>query len=570
MNPSKKPTPFAEHKVTQSFSPGTYPAGFEKLLAAWKREGFSRRLWARDFNLWANSPAEITNRLGWLDLPELMRGKLDGLEAFADEVRSDGFRQAVLFGMGGSSLAPEFFQKTFGNRPGSPELIVLDSTHPAAVAAVETAVDWERTLFIVSSKSGTTLETLSFHRYFWEKAERLTDSPGRRFIAITDSGTPLAALAREKQFRKCFESHPGVGGRYSALTEFGLVPAALIGMDIRRLLEEARAAAEANAPDIPEDSAPGVLLGAALGEATKETNKLTILTSRSLSHFPAWLEQLIAESTGKDGKGIVPVADEPSISPDGYGGDRIFVGLSLKPDQDRDLDSRLRELERKGHPVIRIDLEDIYSIGREIFRWEIATAAAGSAIGIQPFNQPDVELAKELARAVMERGKGEADKTDASVETIPADSSVRLKENFEAWLSSSLPKDYLAIQAFLPPRTETSLSLEGLRLDLLEKTRLATTFGYGPRFLHSTGQLHKGGPDEGLFLQLVDEPGFDLAVPGTDFTFGGLVRAQALGDYLALRKKGRRVLRVGMKGGQGTAVDQVRAALRQAGKSVVS
>jgi transaldolase/glucose-6-phosphate isomerase len=561
----------AGRRTARGFHLGEYQPSFEDRLTAWKKEGFSRRLWAKDFTLWADRPtAEIADRMGWLHLPELKPDRLDRLGSFAEEIKSEGFTHAVLLGMGGSSLAPEFFQKTFGNRPGHPELLVLDSTHPAAVSAVETAIDLGRTLFIVSSKSGTTLETLSFYRYFREKVGRTTADPGRRFIAITDPGTPLAALARENGFRRLFEADPEVGGRYSALTDFGLVPAALIGMDIRTLLDRARAAAEDNAPRVPEDAASGLLLGAALGEVTRRRNKLTIFTSSSLGHFPAWLEQLIAESTGKDGKGIVPVADEPAMPSDVYRADRFFVGLALEQDHDRDLEARLDTLQRLGHPVIRIGLPDLYSLGKEIFRWEIAIASAGSVIGINPFNQPDVELAKELARSVMKRGKAADDKADAADEAIPADDAARLVGGLDGWLSSVRPGDYIAVQAFLPPGQGTSRALRDLRLDLLEKTGIATTLGYGPRFLHSTGQLHKGGPNEGLFLQIVHEPDSDLAVPGTDYSFGALIRAQALGDYLALRKTGRRVLRVGLKGDPAAAVGLVRAALRGAAKKGTS
>jgi transaldolase/glucose-6-phosphate isomerase len=534
-------------------------------VAAWKKENYSGRFWAKEFTLWADHPMpEITNRMGWLDLPEQMRDKVDQLESFAEEVKADGFKHAVLMGMGGSSLAPEFFQKTFGNRPGYPELVVLDSTHPAAVASVEKSIDLGRTLFIVSSKSGTTLETLSFYRYFWEKLSRLTDTPGRSFIAITDPGTPLATLAREKMFRTLFEAPPDVGGRFSALTDFGLVPAALIGMDVRKLLDRARAAAENNAFCAPPDAASGFQLGAALGEVTKQRNKLTIFTSSSLGHFPAWLEQLIAESTGKDGKGIVPIANEPFLSPDSYPKDRLFVGLALEQDGDRDLVSHLNAVQKLGHPGIRIDLQDLFSLGQEIFRWEIAIASAGSVLGINPFNQPDVELAKELARSIMKGGENAQDKTGPSNEPIPADDSTRLRTALECWLSSARPKDYIAIQAFLPTGQETSQSLGGLRLDLLERTKLATTLGFGPRFLHSTGQLHKGGPNEGLFLQIIHEPDRDLAIPDVDYSFGALIRAQALGDYLALRKTGRRVLRVGLKGDPAAAVGLIRTALGEA------
>jgi transaldolase/glucose-6-phosphate isomerase len=567
MNPKANGAISAGRGIVQAFHLGAFQPKFEERLGAWKREGFSRRLWAKDPTLWADRQTpEITNRLGWLELPELMPGKSGRLSAFAEDVRADGFTSVVLLGMGGSSLAPEFFQKTFGNRPGCPHLSVLDSTHPAAVAAMERAVDLGRTLFVVSSKSGTTLETLSFFRYFWDKVGRRTNSPGRHFVAITDPGTPLGAMARERGFRRLFEAHPEVGGRFSALTEFGLVPAASIGMDIGRLLDEARGAATENGPGVPEDAASGIILGAALGEVGMRRNKLTILTSASLKFFPAWLEQLIAESTGKDGAGIVPVADEPLLSPEGYGEDRLFVGLGLGGDDDGGgLEAFMKAVREAGHPVIRIVLKDLYALGREIFRWEIAVAAASSVLKVNPFDQPDVELAKELARSAMKGGQGRGGEADQAVETIAADDSGRLIAALESWLSSDRAGDYVAIQAFLSPCEETQRALQGLRSGLLEKTGLATSVGYGPRFLHSTGQLHKGGPDGGLFLQLVDEPAPDLPVPETDYSFGKLVRAQALGDFLALRKKGRRVLRIGLKGDPGTALNLVRAALRQVG-----
>jgi transaldolase/glucose-6-phosphate isomerase len=407
--------------------------------------------------------------------------------------------------------------------------------------------DLPRTLFIVSSKSGTTIEPLSFFRYFWHRMSQVTNAPGRHFIAITDPGTPLAGLARDRNFRRVFEADPDVGGRFSALTEFGLVPAALIGLDIRRLLARAWAEAGDNAPDVPEGEAPGLLLGAALGETARLKDKLTILTSPSLRSFPDWLEQLIAESTGKDGKGIVPVTGEPVLPAGLYGADRTFVLLALDGDPARGNEELEESLTKAGHPVIRIRLDDTYSLGREIYRWEIAVAAAGAALGIQPFDQPDVELAKELARKAMARSRGPDPKSSEPGDAKSTDDPAALRAAFDRWLAQARPGDYIALQAYLAPEVGTGRAFEDLRLALLKKTGLATTFGYGPRFLHSTGQLHKGGPDEALVLQLVDEPRRDLAVPETEFTFGALIRAQALGDYQALRQRGRRILRANLK-----------------------
>jgi transaldolase/glucose-6-phosphate isomerase len=529
------------------FSLGEAQSRFEERIRVWEGDGFSRRLWAGDSTLWApGAVPEIANRLGWLKLPQTMAPRLAGIQAFAEEIKAGGFAHAVLMGMGGSSLAPEVLQRTFGNAPGYPELIVLDSTHPAAVAAVERRIDIPRTLFIVSSKSGTTVEPLSFFRYFWSLAGRGAASPGRHFVAVTDPRTPLAAMARDRGFRRVFEADPNVGGRFSALSEFGLVPAALAGFDAAKLLAGAREEARANSAGTSVGDAPGLLLGAAIGESAVSSDKLTVLTSPSLRSLPDWIEQLIAESMGKDGKGIIPVVDEPAVPPGLYGRDRVFVSIILDGDPGGEIGGITDALERAGHPVIRTRVPDLYSLGREFFRWEVAAAAAGSVLGIHPFNQPDVELAKELARKAMARSGGGPAST-APEEALPADDAPGLRGAFDRWLGQARPGDYVAIQAFLAPQEDISRALRDLRLGLLSKTGLATTLGFGPRFLHSTGQLHKGGPNEALVLQLVDEPVTDLAVPETDFTFGALIRAQALGDYQALQQRGRRVLRVNLK-----------------------
>jgi transaldolase/glucose-6-phosphate isomerase len=532
-----------------TFSLGEYASCIEERIRAWEKSGYARRLWARDASLWASGPvSDIGNRLGWLDLPERMEPRLAGISAFAAEIRSESFTHAVLLGMGGSSLAPEVFQRVFGNAPGFPGLIVLDSTHPGAVAAVERKIDLSRTLFIVSSKSGTTVEPLSFFRYFWSRVGPVAASPGRHFIAITDPGTPLAVLAGERGFRRIFKAEPDVGGRFSALTEFGLVPAALIGQDIRTLVASARDEAAANAAGVPVEKAPGLRLGAALGEVAAARDKLTFLVSPSLRSFPDWLEQLVAESTGKDGQGIVPVAGEPPFPVAEYGRDRIFVSFILEGDPAEDINRLTASLEGAGHPVIRVRLGNIFSLGREFFRWEVAVAAAGSVLGIHPFNQPDVELAKELARTAMARDSGCDPEASAPEDAVPVDDPDTLRTALGGWLAQARARDYVALQAYLAPEDKTDRALQALRSAVSKRTGLATTLGYGPRFLHSTGQLQKGGPDEALVLQLVDEAPHDLAVPGTDLTFGALIRAQALGDYQALRRKGRRVLRVNLKG----------------------
>jgi transaldolase/glucose-6-phosphate isomerase len=516
-------------------------------LKSWKKMNFTRRLWNKDPTLWFSEPVpEIKDRLGWLTLPEIMHEKLEDLASFAHEVKEEKIVYLVLLGMGGSSLAPEVFQKTFGYKKDYPGLFVLDSTHPEAVRSMQEMIDLRKTLFLVSSKSGTTLETLSLFRHFWNEMSQVYDNPGRYFVAITDPGTPLMNLAQERSFRQVFEAPPDVGGRYSALSVFGLVPAALIGLDTHKLLDRAWITLENNAFCLPEDEASGLILGAALGELSETRDKLTFLTSSSLTSFPDWIEQLIAESTGKDGKGLVPVANEPKATIHAYDKDRVFVGLNLEGDQDREMDERLKDLEAAGHPTIRITLEEKADLGQEIFRWEIAVAAIGAVIGIHPFNQPDVQLAKEFTQKMME--EDETEKLDnKEVETFSVEEPEGLAEALKDWILKAKPGDYIALQAYLNPQKEVTSALQKVRNKLLNRTRLATTLGYGPRFLHSTGQLHKGGPNNGLFLQLVDEPEFDLPVPETNFSFGRLISLQSMGDYQALKQKGRRALRINLR-----------------------
>ena len=542
---------------SQSFSLGKLQPAVEATGQRWQKEKFASRLWKKDYTLWSSKPLpELADRLGWLTLPETMRGQLDDMAALAKSAKAEGISHVVLLGMGGSSLAPEVFQRTFGNAPGYPELRVLDSTHPVAVRAVEAAVDLPRTLFLVSSKSGTTTETLSFFHYFWQRLSQTgsgekTGAPGSHFVAITDPGTPLEKLASERGFRRVFSAPEDIGGRYSALTVFGLVPAALIGVDVRRLLERAGQMASACSSTPPSSGGlenPGLALGAALGEsALAGRDKLTFVVSPALEAFPLWIEQLIAESTGKDGKGIIPVVGEPLGEPETYGTDRFFVRLCMRGEEDAALESRIAALEAAGHPVVRINLSEKEELGQEFFRWEVAVAAAGAVLGIHPFNQPDVQLAKELAREAMAAKSGRAKGMgDERVRELSVERGEELKAALGSWLQEAQAGDYLAIQAYLAPATGTAAALQNLRAKLRDRLHLATTVGFGPRFLHSTGQLHKGGPNTGLFLQLVDEPATDLPVPETAYSFGALIRAQALGDFQALRQRDRRMLQVSL------------------------
>ncbi len=531
---------------------GALASAVDQRLTAWAGAQFSKRLWAKDPTLWAPAGTpEITDRLGWLTLPEVQRAQVSDLVKFREEIKAEGFTHTVVLGMGGSSLAPEVFEKTFGSRDGYPELHVLDSTHPAAVAALEDSIDLRHTLFIVSSKSGTTIEPNSFFYYFWRRVSEHEKLPGQQFVAITDPGTPLQTLGEQRGFRRVFLATPDVGGRYSALTHFGLVPAAIIGLDLQRFLDRALAMQQANSASVAEQNSPGLQLGAILGEAAKAgRDKVTFFASPSLRHLPVWLEQLIAESTGKDGKGIIPVADEePAGDPSRYGSDRLFVHLRLASEKDEVHTAKLRALEAAGYPIVRITTNDLIDLGEEFYRWEIAIAAAGAAIGIQPFNQPDVQLAKDLARQAMKKTPGDGARKSAAFDApqsgpIDISDSGTLRSAVQKLLASVKPGDYIGIDAYIAPSDHITAALERIRTLLWHRSKAATMLGYGPRFLHSTGQLHKGGPSTGLFIQILDTPTSDLAVPETDYTFGTLIRAQAQGDYTALQQRGRRTLQV--------------------------
>jgi transaldolase/glucose-6-phosphate isomerase len=482
------------------------------------------------------------------------------LGAFADKVKADGMTHAVVLGMGGSSLAPEVFQETFGNAAGYAKLRVLDSTHPAAVKALERDIDLAHTIFLVSSKSGTTTETNSFFFYFWDQLKKLKADPGPHFVAITDPATPLEKLAKERNFRATFNAPEEVGGRYSALTQFGLVPAALIGVDIGAVLARARRMSEACGAAHPGGSNPGLALGAALGELTlAKRDKITFVCSPSLAAFPSWVEQLIAESTGKDGKGIVPVANEIISAPEQYGNDRFFIYLRLASDENHILDRQVAALEANGHPVARIDLNDKYDVGQEFFRWEFAVAAAGAAIGIHPFNQPDVQLAKDLAKKAMgEGGNGAAKLKD---EVSAADSQV-LQKAVAVWRGKKKARDYVVVQAYIEPSRQNAAALRSVCAAIGNRLGVATTLGFGPRFLHSTGQLHKGGPNSALVLQIVDQTGDNLAVPETNYTFDALIKAQAIGDFSALKQRRRRALRVDLGADTAGGLQRLADALR--------
>jgi transaldolase/glucose-6-phosphate isomerase len=522
--------------VTVRSTAGPLGEAIAARLQSWAGEGIVGRIWAQDPTVWAETDLpELSDRLGWLTLPEEVAGRIEDLTAFGAEIMADGFEHVVLCGMGGSSLAPEMYARTFGSRPGHPELIVLDSTHPGAVAAVRSRIDPATTLFLVSSKSGGTIETLSFMRYFWHEVVVGGLPPGERFVAITDPGSGLADLAAERGFRRTFHTPPEVGGRYSALTDFGLVPAALIGVDLGALSTAARTAAEsAGATVMPEDN-PAAHIGAFWAEAALAgRDKLTISTSPSLAAFPDWLEQLIAESTGKDGTGIVPVVGEQPGALERYGNDRAFLHYQLASDGEPP--QELVAPADAGHPTYVLLLAEKYDLASEIFYAELATAAAGSALGIHPFNQPNVQLAKAHAQAVME-GEGGAG-------AVIAEWGGGETAEIASFLTDLEAGAYLGIHAYLAPTRELDLALGALRTAVSNRAVVATTAGYGPRFLHSTGQLHKGGPRTGVFLQIVDDPGDDLPIPDSNLSFGRLITAQADGDYQALVETRHSVARV--------------------------
>jgi transaldolase/glucose-6-phosphate isomerase len=515
---------------------------------------FARRLWQRDPTLWKSAPAEqaiIAGALGWLAVPADIRENVAELAGFADEVRADGYTDAVLLGMGGSSLAPEVLRRTFGVADGHLDLHVLDSTDPQAVLALERSLELERTLFIVASKSGGTTETASFHAYFFHKLEHLSgELAGRHFIAITDEGTSLEQEALDQDFRAVFVNPSDIGGRYSALSFFGLVPGALIGVDLVALLGRAQAVADACAAGTSAAESPGAHLGAVLGGLARAgRDKLTLIASPGVAAFGAWVEQLVAESTGKEGKGIVPVDLEPPAEPAAYGDDRLFVYLRLSAAADAAQDAHAAALAASGQPVVTIDLDDRIDLGGEFLRWEIATAAAGALLAIDPFDQPNVQESKDntkrLLAGFIATGKLEKPASgDGGTKASLSIDDAGLPAALRAFLAQGAAGDYVAVHAYVAPDPAVWDALQIVRAALRDRLRLATTLGYGPRFLHSTGQLHKGGPNTGLFVQLVGHDREDARIPGQAFSFSVLKQAQARGDLGALRAHGCRALKI--------------------------
>jgi len=537
-----------------SVSLGRYQSVVDASCARMMKDRVPDRIRQKDYTLWKSAPEEITNRLGWLHSPRAMTGRLAQINGLVDVVRKDGYTHALLLGMGGSSLAPEVYRKTFGVTKGYLDLAVLDSTDPGTVLAFSRKLDLAKTLFIVSTKSGGTVETFSFMKYFFNLvAERYgSTEAGRHFIAITDPGSALAELAAERGFWATFTANPNVGGRYSALTHFGLVPAALMGIDLSQFLWSASdMAAQCANPAIEEN--PGAILGLLIGSAAKlGMDKLTFLTDSPVQPFGAWLEQLIAESSGKEGKGIVPVVDEPLVAPESYGEDRLFVHLRANGEYDDTVEA----LKEAGKPVLVNDFPHLYDLGGEFYRWEFAIAIACSVIEVNAFDQPDVQDSKDRTEAKLnmfvETGSLPESEPlieygDVKVFGEPFKGVSECKTLADAITGfTALAEDgeYIAINAYLPRNGVNEAKLTALRERILKATGKATTLGFGPRFLHSTGQLHKGGANNGVFLQITQEDQSDLAIPGAAYSFSVLAQAQAQGDLEALQSRGRRVLRV--------------------------
>jgi RpiB/LacA/LacB family sugar-phosphate isomerase len=547
----------------------------QETLDALEAQDFLDRLWVKDTSLWKGEAPAIRNRLGWLTSPTIMRGHTDDIKAFADEIRRLQFTHVVVLGMGGASLCGEVFNLAFGSKMGFPDLVLLDSTDPAMVKQTFERLNLSRTLFIVASKSGDTLETLAFYEYFRGQVEASSvPRAGIHFVAITDPGRPLDKIASETGFRRTFLNPASIGGRYSALSFFGLVPAALMGIDIKVLLDRAHAMVEACGNAVSARDNAAVRLGGALaGLAKVGRDKVTLVLSRQLRALGPWIEELLAESLGKDGKGVVPVYDEPLGSPAVYGDDRVFVAITLDGDDSSEL--YLNALEDAGHPVIRIPVRDPLEVGAEFFRWELATAAAGVALSVNPFDEPDVVRGRETTATLLSSWKKSRRLPEWPVDvaegglallTNSSTKSASVSQGLQAFLGQAGAGDYIAILAYLPPTADNWSRLQELRTLLRDRLRVATTVGFGPRYLHSTGQLHKGGRANGLFLQLTGEDKDDMAIPGSGYGFATLKAAQALGDLQTLRDAGRRVVRVHLTGKQPQALEQLVQAAQRAVK----
>lgn len=557
---------------------GSHQGAVDAALLTAEQQNVTRRIWEKDASLWKAEPAHqkiIVNSMGWLTVAQEMIDVADDLRKFAESVRETRqFDHVMVCGMGGSSLCPEVLRQTFGKQDGFPELLVLDSTDPDAISNFAKEINPQRCLFLIASKSGTTTEPLAFNRYWYHEVGRKSGRAGDSFIAITDPGSHMADMARVQGFRQICLNQPDIGGRYSALSYFGIFPAALMGLDVKRLLERAAGMATACAEETSVSENPGVKLGAIMAESARAgRNKLTIITDASLSAVGLWVEQLIAESTGKEGQGIVPVVGEPLGPASSYGSDRLFISMAIGS-LDAETTSKFKALEDAGHPVVYRTLTDKYDLGAEFFLWEFATAVAAWRLGINPFDQPNVQESKDATRALLEVFKKEsklpeqtAIATDDELAVygddllradVSAGTSPLLADVVRLHLARTKPGDYVAMLAYVEETPEINEAIEALRNSVRRATNCATTTGYGPRFLHSTGQLHKGGPDSGVFIQLTAPDSTDLPVPGEPYSFSVLKEAQAQGDFESLLSHGRRAIRVDLSAGVTTGLARLK------------
>ncbi len=566
--------------------PDNLASAVQGTLADWKKGDKVKRLWAGDATLWSNQ--DESKWIGWLteaDKPISTEARYSDYTKLAEDIQKAGFTHAVLLGMGGSSLCVEVFEKTYGKIGSQPQMHVLDSTDPAQIRTVEKSIDIAKTLFIVASKSGSTLEPNIFKEYFYELTSKAigADQAGKRFIAITDPGSHMQKVAEQDGFRAIFYGVPSIGGRYSALSNFGKVPASIQGVDLAKFLANVDLMVKACGADVPADQNPGAILGAILGTLQKTgRDKVTIFASEGISDLGAWLEQLLAESTGKIGKGLIPVDLETIGAPEVYGNDRIFAYVRLENGADPKLDAAVSALEKAGHPVVHISVADKYDLGEEFYRWEIATAVAGSIIGINPFNQPDVEASKIETRKLTDQYEKEgklpveapffedkgiklfSDPKNTEALKAAVGANPTLVSYLKAHLSRIKPNDYFALLAYVERNDAHKKTLQTARLAVRDKKHVATCLGFGPRFLHSTGQAYKGGPNTGVFLQVTCDDAADLKVPGHTYTFGIVKAAQARGDFQVLADRGRRALRVHLSADVAAGLSTLQQAIAEA------